>query len=161
MTTKPPLTYLFQYTAAVKTSTLDPTASAIAKLDNNFKTDSNLAKVLSAPTLSSSDKSQIVTELLKAASVNASEASKAGTSAATLKNFLDALAENNRLGSLEGVCSKFAELMSAHRGEVEMTVTSAEKLDPKVLKQLETAVGKSRFVGQGKKLKVVPKVSLH
>lgn len=40
-----------------------------------------------------------------------------------------------------------------------MTVTSAAALDQKVLRQLETAVGKSEYVGQGKKLKVVAKVN--
>ena len=78
----------------------------------------------------------------------------------TVQNFLDTLAENNRLGVLEGVCEKFGTLMSAARGEVEMTITSAQPLDAKVVRQLETAVGKSKYVGQGKKLKVVPKVSL-
>jgi hypothetical protein len=39
-----------------------------------------------------------------------------------------------------------------------MTITSASPLDAKVVRQLETAVSKSSFVGQGKKLKVVPKV---
>jgi hypothetical protein len=86
--------------------------------------------------------------------VNAS--SKEG---ATVKNFLDTLAENNRLNQLQGVCEKFGQLMSASRGEVELRVTSAQALDQKVLKSLENAVGKSRFVGQGKKLKVVAKVS--
>ena len=38
---------------------------------------------------------------------------------------LEALAENNRLNQLEGVADKFATLMSAARGEVELTVTSA------------------------------------
>lgn len=76
-----------------------------------------------------------------------------------MQNFLDTLAENNRLGVLEGVCEKFGALMSAQRGEVEMTITSAAPLDQKVVKQLEQAVGKSKYVGQGKKLKVVPKVS--
>lgn len=49
--------------------------------------------------------------------------------------------------------------MSASRGEVELRVTSAQPLDQKVLKSLENAVSKSRFVGSGKKLKVVAKVS--
>lgn len=75
-----------------------------------------------------------------------------------MKSFLETLAQNNRLGVLAGVCEKFTELMGAHRGEVEMTVTSAAALDSKVLKQLETVVGKSQYVGQGKKLKVVSKV---
>jgi hypothetical protein len=39
----------------------------------------------------------------------------------TVKNLLQTLAENNRLGHLQGVCEKFGELMSAKRGEIEMT----------------------------------------
>jgi F-type H+-transporting ATPase subunit O len=42
-----------------------------------------------------------------------------------VKNFLNTLAENNRLGLLEGVCLKFGDLMSAWHQEVELTVTSA------------------------------------
>jgi F-type H+-transporting ATPase subunit O len=49
----------------------------------------------------------------------------AGGGGEVVKNFLTTLAENNRLGVLEGVCLKFAELMSAHKGEVELVVTSA------------------------------------
>lgn len=75
-----------------------------------------------------------------------------------VKNLLSTLAANNRLSALEGVAENFAKLMGAHKGEVEMTVTSAAPLDQKVLRQLENTVGKSQYVGQGKKLKVVPKV---
>lgn len=97
----------------------------------------------------------------------------------TVKNFLKTLAENNRLGILEGVCEKFSTLMVAERGEVDLIVTSAsvrlgsrrpsklaliyplhpQKLDPRTLQRLEAAVTKSEY-SQGKKLKVVPKVSL-
>jgi len=49
--------------------------------------------------------------------------------------------------------------MSAAKGEVEMVITSASPLDQKVVKQLEGVVSKSQYVGAGKKLKVVPKVS--
>jgi F-type H+-transporting ATPase subunit O len=56
------------------------------------------------------------------------------------------------------VCEKFGELMSAARGEVQMTITSAERLDNKTLSRLETAVSKSSYVGQGRKLKVTNKV---
>lgn len=51
---------------------------------------------------------------------------QAGASGPTLKNFLDTLAENNRLGLLDGVIQKFGQIVSAARGEVEMTVTSAQ-----------------------------------
>jgi F-type H+-transporting ATPase subunit O len=72
---------------------------------------------MQAPTLSVADKSQIIAELQK----HTGGADKEGT----VKNFLETLAENNRLALLGGVCEKFAELMSAARGEVELTVTSA------------------------------------
>lgn len=50
--------------------------------------------------------------------------------------------------------------MDASRGEVELTVTSAQPLDSRTLGRLESAVAKSQYVGQGKKLKVVNEVCL-
>ena len=43
----------------------------------------------------------------------------------TVKNFLKTLADNNRLGILQGVCEKFTTLMGAARGEMDLTITSA------------------------------------
>jgi len=105
-----------QYTAASKSSSLDPTAKALANLGAIVEKDTKLSQILAAPTLTPEDKSAIVAELNK----------HAGGSSATVKNFLDTLAENNRLGLLQGVCSKFGQIMAAARGEVEMTVTSAQ-----------------------------------
>jgi len=136
-----------QYTAAVKTSALDPTAKSLSSLGSLLSRDPKLQTILSAPTLSPEDKGAIVAELVKQCQSNA-----------TLKNFLETLAENNRLGLLPGVCDKFGELMSASRGEMEMTVTSAQQLDNRTLQRLETAVAKSAYVGAGKKLKVTNKV---
>merc|ERR1739841_240538 len=110
----------------------------LENLYNTFKTDKQLQAIMSAPTLSASDKSQVVQELQKTMAVQDKDN--------TIKNFLQTLAENNRLSVLEGVCEKFSTLMSAAR------------LDNKMVKQLETAVSKSQYVGQGQKLKVVPKV---
>ncbi|PSN63546.1 ATP synthase subunit 5 mitochondrial precursor [Corynespora cassiicola Philippines] len=139
------------YTAAAKTSTLEPTAKSLETLSTVFKKDAKLASVLGAPTLTASDKEQIVAELQK----HLGGQDKEGI----VKNFLTTLAENNRLGSLEGVVEKFAILMGAARGEVELTVTSAAPLDNRTLNRLESAVSKSQYVGQGQKLKVVPKVN--
>ncbi|UNI20156.1 ATP synthase F0 subcomplex subunit OSCP atp5 [Purpureocillium takamizusanense] len=137
------------YTAASKSSSLDPTAKALANLGTIVDKDAKLSQILAAPTLTPEDKSAIVAELNK----------HAGASSETVKNFLDTLAENNRLGLLQGVCAKFGQIMSAARGEVEMTVTSAQALDSKTLSRLETAVAKSSYVGQGKKLKVTNQVN--
>lgn len=79
--------------------------------------------MLSAPTLTPEDKSAVVDELAK----------QAGAGGETVRNFLGALAENNRLGLLNGVCDKFGVLMAAAKGEVEMVVTSAQVCrDPEV-----------------------------
>ncbi|KAH7321092.1 ATP synthase subunit 5 [Stachybotrys elegans] len=137
------------YTAAAKSSTLDPTAKALSQLGALVEKDTKLLSILSAPTLSNEDKTAIVAELAK----------QSGSSSPTVKNFLDTLAENNRLGLLKGVCDKFGEIMSAARGEVEMRVTSAQPLDNRTLNRLEAAVTKSSYVGQGKKLKVTNEVN--
>ncbi|KAI7347247.1 OSCP-domain-containing protein, partial [Hortaea werneckii] len=138
------------YTASAKQESLNDVSKGLENLYNTFKTDKQLQAIMSAPTLSASDKSQVVQELQKTMAVQDKDN--------TIKNFLQTLAENNRLSVLEGVCEKFSTLMSAARGEVEMTITSAAPLDNKMVKQLETAVSKSQYVGQGQKLKVVPKV---
>ncbi|KAI9819445.1 MAG: ATP synthase F0 subcomplex subunit OSCP atp5 [Thelocarpon impressellum] len=139
------------YTAAAKTSSLESTARALNTLGEVFKKDAKLPTILAAPTLSPSDKSQIVAELAKLTGAN--------DKGDTVKNFLNTLAENNRLGVLQGVCEKFGKLMSAYRGEVELTVTSASQLDNRTLSRLESAVAKSEFVGPGKKLKTTNKVN--
>src|SRR6478609_3609617 len=102
-------------------STLDLTNKAVVNLSNIFIKDTKLTKVLSTPRLTAEDKSAIVAELSK----------HTGTNVVTVKNLLQTLAENNRLGHLQGVCQKFGELMFAKRGEVEMIITSAERLDNK------------------------------
>ncbi|KAI8624010.1 OSCP-domain-containing protein [Xylariaceae sp. FL1651] len=139
------------YTAAVKTSTLDPVAKALGALGDLYTKDTKLATILSTPTLSEGDKSAIVAELQKSIG-------NAGSNE-TVKNFLATLAENNRLALLKSVCDKFGELISASRGEIEMIVTSSQQLDNKTLSRLETAVSKSPYVGQGKKLKVTNQVN--
>ncbi|KAK1996154.1 ATP synthase delta subunit [Colletotrichum falcatum] len=138
------------YTAAAKTSSLDPTAKALSTLEAIFAKDPKLATVLAAPTLTPEDKNAIVAELTKQAGASSQE---------TVKNFLAALAENNRLGLLPSITQKFAEIMSAARGEVELVVTSATQLDNRTLNRLESAISKSAYAGAGKKLKVTNQVN--
>ena len=100
----------------MKTSSLEPTAKALGALGNLIEKDPKLSKILSAPTLSAEDKSAIIAELEKSV----------GASGETVKNFLRTLSDYNRLSLLGPVCSKFGELISAARGEVEVVVTSAQ-----------------------------------
>ncbi|QPC74771.1 hypothetical protein HYE68_005523 [Fusarium pseudograminearum] len=137
------------YTAAVKTSSVDAAADAVIKLGALIEKDPKLVAVLRTPTLADADKKAIVDELVK----------QINTKDETVKNFLSTLAENNRLGLIPGVVDKFSTIISAARGEVELTVTSAQALDKRTLNRLETAVAKSSYVGQGKKLKVTNEVN--
>ncbi|KAH8708637.1 ATP synthase delta subunit-domain-containing protein [Phaeosphaeriaceae sp. PMI808] len=139
------------YTAAAKTNVLDPTAKSLENLAAIFKKDPKLIEVLSAPTLTVSDKQQIVQELQK----HLGSQDKEGI----VKNFLNTLAENNRLGVLAGVVDKFGVLMGAHRGEIELVITSASPLDNRTLSRVESAIHKSEYVSNGQKLKVVSKVN--
>ncbi|KAF9893718.1 ATP synthase F0 subcomplex subunit OSCP atp5 [Aspergillus nanangensis] len=135
------------YTAAAKSSALDQTSKALTNLGQVLKADRKLTGLISAPTLTVTDKKQIVAELQKLS----------GDKGEIVQNFLVTLSENHRLGLLEGVCDKFETLMGAHRGEIELNITSAQELDNKTITRLEKAVTKSEF-SQGKKLKVVTKV---
>lgn len=112
------LIHYSQYTASAKTSSLDQVSKALSTLGEVFKKDPKLTTVLNAPTLTVSDKQQIVQELQRVAG--------GADKGEILKNFLAALAENNRLGLLEGVVEKFGTLMSAHKGEIELNITSAQ-----------------------------------
>ncbi|EUC39017.1 hypothetical protein COCMIDRAFT_7326 [Bipolaris oryzae ATCC 44560] len=139
------------YTAAAKTNALEPTAKSLSNLQGVFQKDAKLNEILHAPSLSVSDKQQIVQELQK----HIGSADKEGI----VKNLLNTLAENNRLSVLKGVVEKFGVLMGAHRGEVELTVTSAAPLDNRTISRLETAIKNSQYVTSGQTLKVVPKVN--
>ena len=108
-----------QYTAASKSSALEPTARTLASLADIFKKDQKLASILSAPTLSATDKSQIIVELQQQAGGAAAEKGE------LVKNLLKTLADNNRLGILQSICEKFGQLMGAARGEVDLIITSA------------------------------------
>lgn len=116
------INYALQYTAAAKQQQLDGTARAMASLAQVLKNEPKLQGLIGAPTLTQSDKSQIVAELEK----HTGGADKSGT----VKNFLSTLAVNNRLGLLDSVCEKFAELMSAGKGEIELRITSAQVRSP-------------------------------
>ncbi|KAF3911537.1 hypothetical protein ABW20_dc0109167 [Dactylellina cionopaga] len=139
------------YIASAKTSTLDTVDKSLKSLKALLVKDPKLTNVISSPTLSPSDKSAVISELQKAVPGAAGDKN--------FKNLLEVLADNNRLGLLGGIADKFAILMGAHRGEVEATITSAQALDPKTISRLEAAIGKSKFIQQGQKLKVVNKVN--
>lgn len=79
----------------------------------------------------------------------------------THSNLFTVLAENGRLGETEKVIQGFQDLMTAYRGEVEVTVTSATPLDKSTISRIESALKGSQIAasGHGKTLKIVQKVN--
>jgi F-type H+-transporting ATPase subunit O len=76
--------------------------------------DPKLVNILASPTLKAEDKKLVVAEISKAAGQDK-----------TVKNLLEVLAENNRLGLVSDIIEKYGILMGAHRGEIETIITSA------------------------------------
>ena len=74
------------------------------------------------------------------------------------KNLFILLSENGRLGETAGVIEGFNELVAKHKGELNVTVTSAVPLTKDVLNRLETTLKQSQSAQQAKSLKLTNKV---
>ena len=67
------------------------------------------------------------------------------------------LADNGRLGRLQGIAKAFGEIMSAHHGQVSATVTTAKALDAQQLKELTAVL--QVFLKKGNTLQLDTKVN--
>jgi F-type H+-transporting ATPase subunit O len=105
---------------------------------------------LANPILSTEAKSKGIKDLLSSASKNPNELTQ---------NFFEVLAENGRLYEADKVIADFLEIMSAHRGEVKVTITTAAPLEADLQKRLEKALQGSVIAGEGKSLIIENKVS--
>ena len=74
------------------------------------------------------------------------------------RNLFVLLSENGRLGETAGVIEGFNELVAKHRGELNVTVTSAVPLTKDVLTRLEATLKQSQSAQQAKSLKLTNKV---
>lgn len=76
-------------------------------------------------------------------------------------NTLSAMAENGRLPKLSAVLKAFQTIMSAHRGEVTCSVTTAKPLDAKSMDELKAALSGFLTKGQTLHLDVQVCLSMH
>ncbi len=72
--------------------------------------------------------------------------------------FVALLADNGRLNQTSKIIAAFQSLMIAHRGEVNVVVTSAKELDSKMLTKVKEVLAKNQLGGAGKKLLISNKV---
>jgi F-type H+-transporting ATPase subunit O len=130
--------------------------SALDKVEADLKgvkslaSDASVSEFLANPILSSADKASGIESLLK-------KSSPKGASDLT-KNFFTVLSENGRLHETNKAITNFLEIMSAHRGEVKVTITTAEPLEKDLQKRLETALKSSQVAAGGKSLIIENKI---
>ncbi|XP_074852599.1 ATP synthase peripheral stalk subunit OSCP, mitochondrial isoform X2 [Carettochelys insculpta] len=128
-------------------------ASKQKKLDQIEKELSRVSTLLKDPKLSSVVLNPHVKSVIKEKTVNDALV-KEKLSPITI-NFMKLLAENGRLQQTPGVISAFGKIMSAYRGEVLCSVTTANPLDQASLTELKTAL--SGFLAKGEILKLETK----
>jgi len=133
------------YSAAMKKNSLDAVDKDIKDLVGLLKTDGQLKDFLTNPLLSKELKKEAMNSVL----------SKKKASPLTV-NLFDALAENGRLASVDGVLNSFGIIMAAVRGEVICEVTTAKPLDAAMKKELEASL--KAFLKKGESLQLTMKV---
>lgn len=104
------------YTAAVRQNALDAVERDLKSLEAAVSKDQAVQNFLVNPTVTPQAKLEGVQALL----------SKAGKVNPLTKNLFETLAENSRLDQTTKVFAAFSELMSAHRNELPLIVTSAK-----------------------------------
>ncbi|TID19243.1 hypothetical protein CANINC_003814 [Pichia inconspicua] len=136
------------FTAAAKESSIEKTFQSVEKLNAAVKEDEKLAEILSNPALSFGSRKEVISTLQSTLKLDK-----------TTVNLLNVLSENNRLGLFPQIAKQFGVLNSAHNGVIEATVVSAKSLDSKTIQRLTKAIQGSKFVGQGKTLKITNEVN--
>ncbi|TIB66328.1 hypothetical protein E3P78_00106 [Wallemia ichthyophaga] len=139
------------YTAALKESpkSLTQVATELSGLKASIPKNDKLLDLITNPTLSNDARVQGIEEALKFS----------GAKSEITKNLLSTLSENGRLASTSKVVEEFEKLISAHNGDVEVVVESAQELDSKLQSRLEATLKNSSIAAEGKKIKFVSKVN--
>jgi len=144
------------YAGAAYSAALAKSEKSLANLESDLqsilkiiKSDTKVANFLNNPTLSPADRTAGISEILKGAKTNEE----------VTKNLFTILSENGRLYEAEHVINEFTNLMSAYRGEITITITTAQPLESSLQQRLERALKESSAAKAGKSVKFVNKVN--
>ena len=139
------------FSAAVKSpQALTKVQTELNAIQAAVKSTPELSSFIHNPTLSTKDRAAGLPALYAAAG-------KEPVSDIT-KNLFVVLSENGRLVETEGVIEGFNELVASHKGELNVTITSAAPLPRDVQTRLETLLKQSQAAQQAKSLKITNKV---
>lgn len=147
-----------KYASSAFVAAAQKDAKSLEKLESDLKQIKSLMgssgaeskkikEFIENPTLSSAEKNKGLNQLL------------GGKEGEITRNLFQAMAEHGRLGETERMIEGFLQLMGAHRGEVEVVVTSATALDKQTASRLEAAIKQSQFASKGKSVKITQKVN--
>ncbi|KAF8976432.1 ATP synthase F0 subcomplex subunit OSCP atp5 [Entomortierella lignicola] len=136
------------YTAAAKKQSLEAVEADLKQVKRVVEKDTKLREYLENPTINRLEKKAGVNQLLSAGKYNE-----------LTKNFFDTLAENGRLNETIKIIDTYGSLMSSHRGEVQVTITSAKELDAKEVNKIKGFLSKSALVSAKQTLIVSNKVN--
>ncbi|XP_037531820.1 ATP synthase subunit O, mitochondrial [Nematolebias whitei] len=131
------------FSAASKQNKLDQVEQELGKLSTLIK-DPKMSSILMNPHVKRNMKQKVFGDAL----------SKAKVSPITV-NLINVLADNGRLPLTGDVISAFGKMMSAHRGEVICSVTTAQPLDEANLTELKVAL--KAFLQKGETIKLESK----
>ncbi|KAM7389642.1 hypothetical protein PAMP_023605 [Pampus punctatissimus] len=131
------------FSAASKQSKLDQVEQELGKVSTLIK-DPKISTIVMNPHVKQSIKQKTIHDIL----------SKAKVSPITI-NLINVLADNGRLTITGDVITAFGKMMSAHRGEVICSVTTAQPLDQANLSELKVAL--KGFLQKGETIKLETK----
>ncbi|CAE6350546.1 unnamed protein product, partial [Rhizoctonia solani] len=141
--------------ASKNTQTLNKVQSELISISTGLHEVPTLSAFVSNPTLSAADRKNGLEAIYTSATP---KGSKEPVTQIT-KNLFEVLSENGRLGETNDVITSFNELVSKHRGELEVVVTSAAPLEKNVLSKLEATLKSSQAASQAKAVRVTNKVN--
>ncbi|KAI9205043.1 OSCP/delta subunit of ATPase [Polychytrium aggregatum] len=136
------------YTAAAKKKNLDTVEADLNRLRAILDKDAKLKSFLETPIANNTTKREGIKQL-----VSQSKFSE------TVANLLDLLAENGRLDHTSKIIDGYEQLMTAHRGQVTITITSAKELDARVTNTIKGHLQKSSILKAGQNANIVNKVN--
>ncbi|XP_032411024.1 ATP synthase peripheral stalk subunit OSCP, mitochondrial [Xiphophorus hellerii] len=131
------------FSAASKQNKLDQVEQELGKVSDLIK-DPKMSGIVMNPHVKRSIKQKTFHDAL----------AKANVSPITV-NLINVLADNGRLTLTGDVISAFGKMMSAHRGEVICSVTTAQPLDKSSLAELKVAL--NGFLQKGETIKLETK----
>ncbi|XP_062861819.1 ATP synthase subunit O, mitochondrial [Trichomycterus rosablanca] len=131
------------FSAASKQKNLDKVEQELGRVATLIK-DPQMSSIVMNPHVKRSIKQKTVNDALN----------KAKASPITV-NLINVLAENGRLPLTADVITAFGKMMSAHRGEVTCSVTTAQPLDEPSLAELKVAL--NGFLAKGETIKLETK----